>query len=101
MPNALRAQRRLRAREALRPDAGVIGRQLGAHVLWIELLRACRRPDKVAEHDGDDLAFLDRPGSRGEARSALRAELRLWRILRTASRACDHRRSVRPDGSGA
>ena len=69
----------------LRPDAGVIRRQLRADVLGIQLLCACRRPNKVAEHDGDDLTFLNRPGSRGEARAALRAELRLWRILRAAS----------------
>jgi len=69
----------------LRPDPGVIRRQLGPHVLGIQLLSACRRPNKVAEHDGDDLAFLNRSGSRGEARSALGAELRLCRILRAAS----------------
>ena len=65
----------------LRPDAGVIRRQLRAHVLGIELLCARRRADEVAEDDRDDLAFLDRPGSRGEARSALGAELRLRRVL--------------------
>ena len=65
----------------LRANASVVRRQLRAHVLGIRPLRARRRSDEVAEHDGDDLSLLDRPRRRSEARSALGAELRPCLVL--------------------
>ena len=51
-----------RAAEALeiRADARVIRRQQGPHVLRVELLRAGREADEIAEEDGDNLALLAR-----------------------------------------
>src|SRR6185436_15081593 len=79
----------------LRTDACVVRRQLGANVLGVETLRARGRANEIAEDDGDDLALLDRPSSRGEGRPAFGAELCVGRILRAAGWTGDHGRSVR------
>jgi len=54
----------------LRPDTCVVRRELFANVFGIQPLRASRRPDKITEHDCDDLPFLDRRRAVTEPRSA-------------------------------
>jgi hypothetical protein len=80
----------------LRPQAPVVGREHGAHVLRVELLRSSGEADQIGEEDRYDLALFPRRRLLGgERRGAGVTEARAFRVLLAAFCAERHAESVR------
>ena len=74
----------------------VVGGELGPHVLHVEPLGLCRRPDEVDEDDRDDLALLPSRRLLDERGAAAGAEPRVVGVLATACLTDAHGASLRP-----
>jgi hypothetical protein len=79
----------------LATDAVVVRTEDGAHLLRVELLGLRRKPDKVAEEDGDDLALLACDCFGSERRAAHPAQAEALGVLLAAARTADHAQRVR------
>jgi hypothetical protein len=77
-------------------EARVVGGEDRPYILGIELFRAVRKADEIAEEHRDDLSLLSsRWGGGSERRAAHAAEAEALGVLLTAVRTVDHAQRLR------